>query len=166
MYKGRFISAPIPLLVSGKAVGPGKTGGTGKPGFDRADIEIHGIDQSGASFEGRVFLNNPDATLHTPLTAEQGYAGSFHVFGYGVWPADVGKDNTALAESAEVIRAPISKTVIATEAVRRAARQGETVRITIVPVYPGHPLRDASDAFKLEDVTIIFHGTQTSGGRR
>jgi hypothetical protein len=145
MHKGRFVSAPISLNVAGKA------------GFDRADIEIHGIDQSGASFEGRVFLNNPEATLATPLSPEHGYAGSFHVFGYGVWPADIGKDQAEQAASAEVIRAPISKTVIATEAVRRAAAHGSTARVTIVPVYPGHPPRDASDAFKLEDVTIIVH---------
>jgi hypothetical protein len=145
MHKGRFVSAPIPLNLAGK------------PGFDRADIEVHGIDQSGASFEGRVFLNNPEATLETPLTPQHGYAGSFHVFGYGVWPADVGKDRAEVAASADVIRAPISKTVIATEAVRRAARQGDSARVTIVPVYAGHPPHDASDAFKLEGVRIIVH---------
>jgi hypothetical protein len=144
MHKGRFVSPPIPLNLAGKA------------GFDRADIEVHGIDQSGASFEARVFLNNPEATLETPRSAEQGYAGSFHVFGYGIWPGDIGKDQAEQAASAEVIRAPISKTVIATEAVRRAAAQGKTARVTIVPVYPGQPPRDASDAFKLEEVKIVI----------
>lgn len=145
MHRGRFVSAPIPLNVAGKT------------GFERADIAVHGIDQSGASFEGRVFLNNPEATLETPLSADQGYAGSFHVFGYGVWPADIGGDRAEQAASADVIRAPISKTVIATDAIRRAAAHGNAARVTIVPVYPGHPPRDASDAFKLEGVAIVVH---------
>src|SRR5262245_22746778 len=77
MHSGKFTSPPIPLNLGSK-----------KDGFDRADIEIFGIDQSGASFEGRVFLNNPDANFSTPLSPEHGYAGSFHVYGYGIWPAD------------------------------------------------------------------------------
>jgi len=66
--KGRFTSAPIPLKLGAKGLK-----------FERGDILIHGVDQSGPSFEGRVFLNNPRATADTPTTAENGYAGSFHV---------------------------------------------------------------------------------------
>ena len=29
--------------------------------FSRADIEFHGVDHAGASYEGRVFLDNPTA---------------------------------------------------------------------------------------------------------
>jgi hypothetical protein len=146
MHKGRFVSEPIPLNLGSK-----------KNDFARADIEVYGIDQSGASFEGRVFLNNPQATLTTPLSKEDGYAGSFHVFGYGIWPADVGKEGDEKSPASESIRAPISKTVIATEAIRRAAAKGNDAQVTVVPVYPGNPLRDASDAFKLEGVRIIVH---------
>jgi hypothetical protein len=146
MHTGRFISAPIRLNL-----------GPPKAGFDRADIEVYGIDQSGASFEGRVFLNNPGATWETPLTPENGYAGSFHVFGYGIWPADVDKDQAVRDAPVETIRAPITKTVIATDAIRRAATRGNQARVTVVPVYPGNPPRDASDAFRLEGVRIIVH---------
>lgn len=146
MHSGKFTSAPIPLNLGSK-----------QDDFDRADIEIYGIDQSGASFEGRVFLNNPKATLKTPLSADQGYAGSFHVYGYGIWPADVAADHAAKPSAAEGIRAPITKTVIATEAVRRAAVQGKEVRVTVVPVFPGNPPRDAGDAFRLEGARIIVH---------
>jgi hypothetical protein len=145
MHSGRFVSASIPLKVESK-----------KADFDRADIEIYGIDQSGASFEGRVFLNNPEASLSTPLTAEHGYAGSFHVFGYGIWPADA-TENPARPAASQEIRAPITKTLIATEAVRRAATKGKETRVTVVPVFPGNPPRDAGDAFKLEGVRIIVH---------
>jgi hypothetical protein len=146
MHTGRYISAPIPLNL-----------GSRKAGFERADIEIYGIDQSGASFEGRVFLNNPEATLATPLSLEHGYAGSFHVYGYGIWPADVASGPGGKPAASEGIRAPITKTVISTEAVRRAAAKSDQARVTVVPVFPGNPPRDAGDAFKLEGVRIIIH---------
>lgn len=145
MHTGRYVSTAIPLNLGSK-----------KDGFDRADIEIYGIDQSGASFEGRVFLNNPEATLATPLSPENGYAGSFHVYGYGIWPADV-TARPAKPAGSQGIRAPITKTLIATEAVRRAAAKGNEASVTVVPVFPGNPPRDAGEAFKLEGVRIIIH---------
>src|SRR5215212_8799188 len=51
--------------------------------FTRADIEFSGVDHSGASYEARVFLNNPEADETTERTANRGYAGSFHIFGHG-----------------------------------------------------------------------------------
>lgn len=145
MHSGRYVSSAIPLNLGSK-----------KNGFDRADIEIYGIDQAGASFEGRVFLNNPEANLATPLSPENGYAGSFHVYGYGIWPADL-TTRPAKPGASQGIRAPITKTLIATEAVRRAAAKGSEARVTVVPVFPGNPPRDAGDAFKLEGVRIIVH---------
>lgn len=144
MHSGKFTSAPIPLNLGSK-----------KERFERADIEVYGVDQSGESFEGRVFLDNPEADISTPLTSAEGYAGSFHVYGYGIWPADVGNQRRDRQE--EGIRAPITKTVIATEAIRRAAAKGTEARITVVPVFPGRPPRDAGGAFKLEGVRIIVH---------
>ena len=34
--------------------------------YFRADLEIIGLDHSGASFEGRVFADNPEAGENTP----------------------------------------------------------------------------------------------------
>ncbi len=142
--KGRFVSEPIRLQLGPKGLR-----------FERADIEFQGVDQSGPSFEVRVFINNPTADLETPPNSDHGYAGSFHVYGYGIWPADIGKDRAQIAaESADVTRAPIQKTLIATEAIRKAAAQGENITVTVVPVYPGNPPRDASDAFKLAKVNV------------
>ncbi|MGH2770764.1 MAG: hypothetical protein ACRDJF_09630 [Actinomycetota bacterium] len=47
----------------------------------RADIEIHGVDQAVPSYEGRIFLNNPDADRNSALNETSGYLGSFFVFG-------------------------------------------------------------------------------------
>jgi hypothetical protein len=49
----------------------------------RADLIFYGVDHSGPTYEARVFLDNPRATEKTSLTAEEGYAGSFTVFGHG-----------------------------------------------------------------------------------
>ena len=141
--KGRFVSEPIRLSLGPLGLS-----------FHRADIEIYGLDQSGPSYEGRVFLNNPNADRETPTTPENGYAGSFHVYGYGIWPADVGKDPADRAAASAAIRAPIEKVVIATEPIRRAAGISPEITVTVVPVHPGNPPRDASDAMKLEGVRI------------
>ena len=143
--KGRFTSAPIPLKLGPKGLN-----------FERGDILIHGVDQSGGSFEGRVFLNNPNATIDTPTTPENGYAGSFYVYGYGLWPDDIGADRKP-AEP-DTIRAPIQKDVIATDALRHAAERGSDVTVTVVPV-SGNPPRDAGDAMKLQGVSIEIHPT-------
>ncbi len=143
--KGKFVSPPIRVAAGPKNLD-----------FERADIEVHGLEQAGPSFEGRIFLNNPAADLHTPLTPEEGYAGSFHVYGYGIWPGDLEKGASKIAAEPESVRAPIQKTVIATEAVRKAAAQAQALTVTIVPVYPGNPPRDASDALKLDEVRIAI----------
>jgi hypothetical protein len=41
--------------------------------------------------KGLSFLNNPAADENTPTTKEQGYSGSFHVYGFGLRPGDFGK---------------------------------------------------------------------------
>ena len=49
----------------------------------RADLVFYGVDHSGPTYEARVFLNNPRARdADTARDAEQGYAGSFAVFGH------------------------------------------------------------------------------------
>ena len=41
--------------------------------FTRSDIEFLGVDHSGSSYEGRVYVNNPDADETTERTPEAGY---------------------------------------------------------------------------------------------
>ena len=60
----------------------------GEP-YYRADLEFHGVDHSKASFEGRLFINNPDAGPDTP-TGDESYVGSFWVFGHGGCAGDEG----------------------------------------------------------------------------
>jgi hypothetical protein len=146
MFTGRYVSPPIRLNLGSKGLN-----------FERADIEIHGIDQSGPSFEGRIFLNNPKATADTPPTRENGYAGSFHVYGYGIWPSDVGKPASQRQAESGTVRAPIQKTVIATDAIRDAAARSPEITVTVVPVHPAKPHQDAGNALKLEKVGVVVH---------
>lgn len=92
-------------------------------------IEFTGVDLAGPSYEGRVFLNNPQAGPNTPLTAEQGYAGSFHVYGYGQTPEIAHK-------AVPTARLPIRRSVVASEAVRQAVTRGPTATVTLVAVAP------------------------------
>lgn len=109
--------------------------------FSRADIRFEGVEQAGPAYEARVFLNNPEADAGTPRTAEHGYAGSFHVYGLGVPMAK---------------KAAISKSVIATEAVRAAAAKTGNVTVTVVPIHPGTPPEPAHEPMTFDDVRIVL----------
>jgi hypothetical protein len=140
-----FVSRPIRLRLGPQGLN-----------FERAEIRLTGVEQAGPSFEGRVFLNNPNAGLETPKTPENGYAGSFHVYGYGIWPGDLDKDQALRPGPEDAVRAPIEKVVIATEAVRAAASRGPEVTVTVVPVYPGNPPRLAAETLKLNEPSIVI----------
>jgi hypothetical protein len=100
-------------------------------GSKRAVIEFGGLDQSGPSYEGVVYLNNPTAGPDTPRTPEQGYAGSFHVYSYGM-ARDPG---TGHAQGAAIL--PMRRQIAATDAVKRAAEQAPIATVTLVPIAPG-----------------------------
>jgi hypothetical protein len=146
MFSGKFTSPPISLNLGANGLN-----------FQRADILVHGLDQSGDSFEGRVFLNNPEANAETPADAAHGYAGSFGVYGYGIWPGVTDETPGVAPPRPDTIRAPIDKDLIATEAVRAAAVTGPEVTVTIVPVYLRDPVVPADDAMRLESVSIEIH---------
>ena len=82
---------------------------------------LSGIEQAGAQFEPRVFVNNPAADAGTEPVLDEGYAGSVYVYGYGTPPA--GTEHI-----------PMTRYVVATEALRAAAAKGSSATITLVPV--------------------------------
>lgn len=94
----------------------------------RADIVVAGLEQAGPSFELRLFVNNPGANAETVPTEDAGYAGSIYVYGYGQSP-----DSLASRSGARP-RIPMTRYVMATEAVRAAAADGPTAAVTLVPV--------------------------------
>ena len=68
--------------------------------LSRADLEISGIYHGESSYEGRIFFNNPTATVATPRTARSGYAGAFRARGHGRQPAVRHRQRLPLREHA------------------------------------------------------------------
>jgi hypothetical protein len=118
------------------------------PSLRRADIVVAGLEQAGPSFELRIFLNNPRADADTELAQATGYAGSIHVYGYGQPPAGVG------ARAGPHPRIPMTRYVMATEAVRTAAAQGPTAAVTLVAVPLETPVPDTDPDIDLSDVQV------------
>jgi hypothetical protein len=112
----------------------------------RADIEVAGLDQAGSSFELRIFLNNPAAEAATEPIEERGYAGSIYVYAYGRPPDGMRSEGL-----------PMTRSIIATEAVRRAA-SAATVAITLVPVAYGGQEPDDVDLAAVEVALLAGDG--------
>ncbi len=131
--------------------------------FARADLEFHGVDHSGASFEARVFINNLKAAEGTPTTERNGYAGSFHIFGHGGCFGDLGHcEVRGLPRLYDPRPAhpltPARKVLIATEPIRRALRQGKSMTVTVVPVVTSGTSRcDLEDVLKFDRVSLVTY---------
>ena len=131
--------------------------------FSRADIIFHQVDHSGASFEAAVFLNNKDANETTPTELEQGYAGSFHIFGHGGCSGGVGHCEIVTSRRMYDPRSahpltPARKIVIATDAIREALTKGPSVQITVVPTVTGGTERcNLDDVLQFERISIFTY---------
>lgn len=127
------------------------------PQFSRADLEFIGVDHSGASYEARVFINNPNADENTPTAEESGYAGSFSIFGHGGCFGDVGHCEINGVRDAFDQRPthplmPIRKVVIATGAIKKAVAQGPDITVTVVPL-----IKSWTEKTDLTDVLVFDH---------
>jgi hypothetical protein len=125
--------------------------------FEAANLEILDIDHSQASYEGRVFFNNPKANASTPKTLDHGYAGSFYIFGHGGCFGDVGHceineklDSYDYRDSHPL--QPTQARIPVTAALKQYAKTHSQISITIVPV--------VSAANKLCDTKNVFHFRQ------
>lgn len=134
-----------------------------RQGFTRADLKFDGVDHAQASFEARVFLNNTNATDKTPLTPDQGYAGKFHIFGHGGCFGDVGHCEVRGPRRPYDPRSahpltPVTKTVVATEAIRQALAKGTKVTVTVVPiVLSGTKLCDYKNVLKFDKISVVTY---------
>jgi hypothetical protein len=116
-------------------------GDAGPAAFTRADVVFTGIHHADASFEARLFFNNPTATAATPRTPEHRYAGRFTAFGHGGCYGDEGHcdvpepstDPTDLRPPHPLT--PLDTYVTVTDALRRLLATGDTLHtVTVVPV--------------------------------
>ena len=151
MAPAHYISEPIPIPKE-------------ETDFYRADLEFHGVDHSGSSFEARVFINNPEADERPPKEAESGYAGSFYNFGHGGCFGDVGHCDIPTGPVDSFDRRPLHpltpqhKTVIITDVLRglRDSAQ-DSFTITVVAVPSDSPVRADEHLVRFEDVSLITY---------
>jgi tyrosinase len=148
-----FTSKPISI----EAAGPAHR-------YARADLEIDGIFHGEASYEGRVFLNNPKADQTTPRRMDQGYAGSFYMFGHGGCLGDPGHcEVNDHSRGAYDFRdphplTPAKKRVIITDALREVAKTRSEVTITVVPIVTAATeLCDTQNVFRCENMKIVTY---------
>jgi hypothetical protein len=134
--------------------------------FYRADIELHNVDHSGPSYEGRVFLNNPEANQKTELTMANGYVGSYNIFGHGGCFGDVGHCDIPTEKRLYEYRPshhlkPQYKRIIITDALKKLGKNTTEFVITIVPVIPGKAAEEtksiAEEIVKFEKIGIITY---------
>jgi len=136
-----------------------------KPGdkFYRIDLEIYGLDHGGASYEGRVFVNNRKANHNTPKTNKNGYVGSIHVFGHGGCFGDVGHCEVRADRRDYDLRPspPLTKMftrIIITEPLRKLIEKGaKEATFTIVPVVKGGDpeMCDFENVVKLDSLSLV-----------
>ncbi len=128
--------APSPATSGPTYTSPALSVGSVDPDAYRADIEFHEVEHAGASYEGRVYLNNPDADAETGYD-HPSYAGSYHIFGHGGCLGDPGHCDVREPRPYDPRPAhpltPAKKVVIATDAVKRAVSAGK-VTVTVVPI--------------------------------
>ena len=125
--------------------------------FSRADLEFIRVDHSGASYEARVFINNPNADENTPTVEANGYAGSFSIFGHGGCFGDVGHCDVN-RERDEFDPLPIRKVVIATQAIKSAAAKNPDITVTVVPVLMGWTEKsDLEDVLKFDHINLVTY---------
>jgi hypothetical protein len=127
--------------------------------YYRADIEFHGVDHSGASYEGRVFLNNPDADENTPLDDRNNYAGAYHIFGHGGCFGDLGhcdiKPRRPYDSRPEHPLTPALKTVVATSVIKKILNSTDTITVTIVPIIAkGGRMSNVKDVVRIKAIRI------------
>ena len=136
----------------------------GEEAFLRADLVIHDVDHSAASFETRVFFNNPEAAGNPAADPERGYAGSFAVFGHAGCGGDPGHcdfvDRPADDPRGSHHMRPHDFTVIVTKALRRLFERGQVLEhVTLVPVRPKGPemLRCGAGELRFSDLELRLY---------
>lgn len=128
----------------------------------RVDLQFHGIDHSGPSYEGRIFINNPQADQNTRITLENGYVGSYHIFGHGRCFGNVGHCDITGPVSPFDYRpshplTPAFKRIRITDQIKKIGKNKKELAITIVPILSGRVEDQTKDVVKLERISIISY---------
>jgi tyrosinase len=128
---------PTPPTTGPKYQSPPIYVGALAPGGKRYDIEFHDVDHAGASYEGRVYLDNPDANENTGYE-DPSYVGSYHIFGHGGCLGDEGHCDVEPRRRYDPRPAhPLTKAkkvVRAKDVLKQAVEADKSVSVTVVPI--------------------------------
>jgi tyrosinase len=151
---------PVPPTTGPKYTSEMLNVGALDPDPYRADIEFHNVDHSGASYEGRVYLNNPNADESTPQEPDAGYAGSYYIFGHGGCLGDPGHCEVVPRRGYDPRPAhPLTKAkkvVIATDAVKAAIRKAPDVTVTVVPIVEPLPYENVDKKYTEDPLDVGY----------
>lgn len=130
--------------------------------YTRADIEFLGVDHSGSSYEGRIYVNNPNADETTEPSTEAGYVGSFHIFGHGGCLGDTGHCDVKPQRLYDPRPGhPLTKArkVVMTGERLRAPLAGDEITVTVVPVIRSVGPKSGwdEDIVKVDEVRIVTY---------
>jgi len=132
----------------------------------RVDVELHQVDQAVPSYEGRLFLDNQHADRETARTAEEGYLGSYFVFGkVECWGEDEGHCHPRSNRKFDRRRPPgrhmkVRVTVPPQRVValaQRAARAGGQVTLSVVAVQTSGDAESRSDVLRFGRLSLIAY---------
>lgn len=129
----------------------------------RADVELYGVDHSGMSYEGRIFLNNTNANQETPKNIDNGYAGSFYIFGHGgKCFGDIGHCTVPAHQRRFDHRrshplTPIYTRVIVTETLEKIAKTTNQITISIVPVVTRTKKKYSESILRFKKLKLITY---------
>jgi hypothetical protein len=125
--------------------------------FYQGIIEFYGLDCTGPSYEGRVYVNNPNADENTPMDEKSGYVGSYCIFGNdGCW-GDKGHCEAKLQRKYDSrVHSHITpqyKFVDATKVLKKCAKSKSKFTVTVVPqIGRDQNMSDTKDVVKCQRI--------------
>ena len=125
--------------------------------FKRADLEIYGLDLSTVSYQARIFINNPKATVKTPTNMANRYVGHFTVFGHGGCYGDPGHCDVPTKQRMYDYRAshpltPAYESIEIPKQLHSVLLKNKEITITIVPIVTALPVVESNDLLDLVHV--------------
>lgn len=126
----------------------------------KVELRLHQVDQPQYSHGMRVFLNQPDATIDTPIQNNPHYAGYISFFGHGDCIGGPGHCDPPPTDRRENdIRgrhhnAPGNIRLDITEAVQRLKADNETLEVSIVMIGPD--AKEAAPTLRMDGLSINF----------
>ncbi|HET7484509.1 MAG TPA: hypothetical protein VFJ64_03955 [Solirubrobacterales bacterium] len=127
--------------------------------FKRADLIFYGLDHSGASYEGQVFLD-PRGVGRDADSTHRAYVGAFYVFGHGKCVGDVGHCDIPGERDPFDLRPPhqlepAARILTVTGALRELhKREADTAKVTVIARTAG---KGAANVLAFETVRLATY---------